>query len=196
MEFNEVVRRRRMVRQYLPDRPVAPEVVDQIVDTMLRAPSAGFSQGTSLLVLDTPDDLERFRISVTPDVDKENWLAANVEAPLLIVVLSHKDAYLDRYARPDKGFTDRSDEWWTAPYWDIDAGMSALLGLLAAVDNGLSACFFGMEKGCVPKFLEAFGVPEGRWPIGIVSVGYSTEPPRDLSGHRKSTAETVHRHRW
>ena len=53
-------------------------------------------------------------------------------------------AYLDRYALPDKGFTDRSDAWWPAPYWDIDAGFASLLMLLTAVDAGLGACFFGM----------------------------------------------------
>ena len=37
------------------------------------------------------------------------WFAANVDAPLLIIPHSNKDAYLDRYAQPDKGFADRSD---------------------------------------------------------------------------------------
>jgi hypothetical protein len=30
-------------------------------------------------------------------------------APLVIVPLACKDVYLDRYARPDKGFTDRDE---------------------------------------------------------------------------------------
>ena len=46
-------------------------------------------------------------------------------APLLIVPHSHKDAYLDRYAEADKGFVDRSDAGWPAPYWDIDTGFAA-----------------------------------------------------------------------
>ena len=56
---------------------------------------------------------------------------------LLIISHSNKDTYLDRYALPDKGFTDRSDAWWPAPYWDIDTGFASLLMLLAAVDAGL-----------------------------------------------------------
>ena len=65
-------------------------------------------------------------------------------APLLIVPLSNKAAYLDRYAEPDKGWTDRDEARWPVPYWDVDAGMASLLMLLTAVDEGLGACFFGV----------------------------------------------------
>ena len=34
----------------------------------------------------------------------------------MIVPHSNKDAYLDRYALPDKGHTDRSDAFWPAPF--------------------------------------------------------------------------------
>jgi nitroreductase len=185
-----------MVRSYDTERPVPPEVVDRIVRNALRAPSAGFSQGWGFLVLDTPADIARFRDAVRPETDPGGWFAANVKAPLLIVPHSNKDAYLDRYARPDKGFTDRSDAWWPAPYWDIDAGMASLLMLLTAVDAGLGACFFGVPVERIPVYREAFGVPADFSPIGAVSIGYSSEPPRNLRGLRKPEAQTVHRGRW
>ena len=53
MEFDEVVRKRRMVRNYDPDRPVPAAVVDRLLDHAIRAPSAGFSQGWGFLVLET-----------------------------------------------------------------------------------------------------------------------------------------------
>jgi nitroreductase len=191
MEFQDVVRRRRMVRTY-EDRPVPREAVERVIANCLRAPSAGFAQGTAYLALTTPADLARFRTAVTPEAEPENWLAANIDAPVLVVVLSNKDAYLDRYAEADKGFADRSDKWWTAPYWDIDAGMGALLGLLTAVDEGLGACFFGMEINRVEHFRTAFDVPDRFWPIGIVSLGYSAEPARDLSTRRKPKGSLVY----
>ncbi len=109
MEFQEVARRRRMIRRYDVSRPVPTELVDRIVRNGLRAPSAGFSQGWGFLVLDGPADVARFREAVRPDDRPGNWFAAQVDAPLLIVPHSNKDAYLDRYALPDKGFSDRSD---------------------------------------------------------------------------------------
>ena len=65
-------------------------------------------------------------------------------APLIVVPLSNRSAYLDRYAEPDKGWTDRDEARWPVPYWDIDTGFAALLMLLTAVDAGLGACFFGV----------------------------------------------------
>ncbi|HEU4426812.1 MAG TPA: nitroreductase family protein [Pilimelia sp.] len=192
MEFQEVVRRRRMVRRYDPDRSISPEIVDRIVRNALRAPSAGFSQGWGFLVLDTPEDLARFRTAVRPDADADNWFAAAVEAPLLIVPHANKDAYLDRYAQPDKGFTGE----WPAPYWDIDTGFASLLMLLTAVDAGLGACFFGIPVERLAAYREAFGVPDRFRPIGAVSIGYPAEPARDLRDRRKPVGEVVHRGRW
>ena len=196
MEFQDVVRHRRMVRSYDPSRPVPPDLIDRIVRNGLRAPSAGFSQGWGFLMLDNPADVARFRDAVRPGEHPEEWFAANVDAPLLIIPHSNKDAYLDRYAMPDKGFADRSDAWWPAPYWDIDTGFASLLMLLTAVDAGLGACFFGIPVDRINAFRETFGVPAHFTPIGAISIGYSDEPPRDLSSRRKPTAETVHRGRW
>jgi nitroreductase len=196
VEFQDVVKRRRMIRRYDPDRPVPAEVVDRIVANGLRAPSAGFSQGWAFLVLDDRADVARFRDAVRPDDRPEDWFAANVDAPLLVIPHSNKDAYLDRYAQPDKGHTDRSDAWWPAPYWDIDTGFASLLMLLTAVDAGLGACFFGFPVERIDAYRAAFGVPAHFAPIGAISVGYSDEPPRDLSSRRRPTAETVHRGRW
>jgi nitroreductase len=196
MEFQQILQRRRMVRTYDMARPVPAELVDRIVANGLRAPSAGFSQGWGFLVLDNPADVARFRAAVRPAEDPENWFAANVEAPLLIVPHSNKDAYLDRYAMADKGFADRSDAWWPAPYWDIDTGFASLLMLLSAVDAGLGACFFGIPIEQIDSYRTAFGVPSQFNPIGAISIGYSDEPPRDLSSQRKPKDETVYRGRW
>jgi len=196
MEFQDVLQRRRMVRTYDQDRPIPPEIVDRIVRNGLRAPSAGYSQGWGFLVLDTAEDIARFRDAVRPAEQPERWFAANVQAPLLIVPHSHKDAYLDRYAQVDKGHSDRSDEWWPAPYWDIDTGFASLLMLLTAVDEELGACFFGLPRDGIDSYRKAFGVPEQFFPIGAISVGYSSEPARDLRSRRRPTDEVVHRGRW
>ena len=54
MELADVLARRRMVRRYDPDVPVDPEALEAVLAAALRAPSAGFTQGVSLLVLDDP----------------------------------------------------------------------------------------------------------------------------------------------
>jgi nitroreductase len=54
MEFADVVRRRRMVRHFTPD-PVENSVIDDILRLAQRAPSAGYSQGQSFVVVTEPE---------------------------------------------------------------------------------------------------------------------------------------------
>ena len=80
-------------------------------------------------------------------------------APLIVVPHANRSVYLDRYAEPDKGWTDRDEARWPVPYWYIDTGFAALLMLLTAVDEGLGACFFGIPPDRSAPYREAFGVP-------------------------------------
>ena len=199
MEFADVVRRRRMVRDYDPDRPVPTEVRERLLEHALRAPSAGFTQGWAFLVLEDAADRDLFW-SVTTSTDApDGWLTRMRRAPLLVVPLSSKAAYLDRYAEPDKGWTDRDEARWPVPYWDVDAGMAALLMLLTAVDEGLGACFFGVPAERVDALREAFGVPTTHRPVGVVSVGYPGSGDRrspSLRRGRRGVGDVVHRGRW
>jgi nitroreductase len=199
MEFSEVVRRRRMVRNYSSE-PVDPEVVARILAQAQRAPSAGFSQGFAFLVLDTPEDVRRFWEATADDLDApDSWLRGMMRAPVVVVPLSHKDAYLDRYAEPDKGWTDRDEARWPVPYWHIDTGMASMIMLLAAVDEGLGACFFGVPPDHTDAFRDAFGVPPTHTPIGAVTLGHRTGDTgaRGSAGRRRHTlAEVVHRSQW
>jgi nitroreductase len=199
MEFREVVRRRRMVRDYDPDRPVPDDVRDRLLEHAIRAPSAGFSQGWAFLVLETAEERDRFWTATTDEGAPDGWLTRMRRAPLLVVPLSHKAAYLERYAEADKGWTDRAEARWPVPYWDIDTGMASLLMLLTAVDEGLAACFFGVPPQRMGEFREAFGVPAAYTPIGCISVGYEgAEDKRSPSLRRgqRGVAEVVHRGRW
>jgi nitroreductase len=198
MEFQDVVRKRRMVRSF-ESRPLRPETVERIIRNALRAPSAGFSQGWAFLVLEGVEQTQSYWDAVGPsDTDAFRWQDL-FKAPLLIVCLSNKRAYLERYAEADKGWTDRSEAHWPAPYWDIDTGMAALLMLLTAVDAGLGALFFGVPPGKIDRLREAFGIPSELSPIGTVAVGYpmAGDPPSPSlkRGHRPEE-EVIHRGRW
>lgn len=199
MEFQDVVRRRRMVRNYDADRPVPPELLDRILDNAIRAPSAGFSQGWGFLVLDRREDVERFWGAASPEEHvKHRWLAGMRRAPVIVVPHANKTAYLDRYAEPDKGWTDRDEARWPVPYWDIDTGFAALLMLLTAVDTGLAACFFGIMPERIGRYRREFGVPEKFHPIGALSIGYpaSDERSPSLKRGRREVSEVVHRGAW
>ena len=180
-----------MVRRFT-DEPVSAESLDRILRNAVRGPSAGFSQGQAFLVLTDPEDLKRFW-TVAGAAAAESVAAA----PLVIVPMSCKRVYLDRYALPDKGWIDRDEKRWPVPFWHIDTGMAALLILLTVVDEGLGALYFGIVPEAVPAFREAFGVPDDHEPIGAIAIGHNAEPaPRDLRARRRPAADVVHYGRW
>jgi nitroreductase len=181
VRFAEVVRRRRMVRDYDPDRPVPAEVTDRLLAHALRAPVAGPADGRAVLVLAAAADRELFWSATTPPGRPPSaWLTGMRRAPLIVVPIAE---------RPAGG---------SAPYADIDAGFAAMLILLAAVDEGLGACFFGIPAGRVAAFRDALGVPPDRAPIGAITVGYRAPDRRSpsLSRGRRPEAQVVHWRRW
>ncbi|WP_299054046.1 nitroreductase family protein [uncultured Nocardioides sp.] len=195
MEFAEVVRRRRMVRRYA-EQPVDPVVLDRVVATALRGPSAGFTQGTSLLVLTEPDGVAGFWTATAEPGAAGGWLDGMRGAPVVVVVWADEAAYRDRYAEADKA---RADQSFDVPWWHVDAGMAALLLLQACVDEGLGACFFGVPARSWDALRAAYGVPAGLVPTGAVTVGHPAEVGASGSPTRRARRdadELVHRGRW
>lgn len=199
MELRDVIRRRRMVRAYDPDRPVDPAVVTRLLEHAVHAPSAGFSQGWDFLVLDDAEARGRFWAATTDaDAEPDAWLRGMQSAPVLVVCFSDRDRYLDRYAEPDKDWTNRDPARWPVPYWDTDTAGAGLLMLLTAVDEGLGACFFGVPPERAAAVRVAFGVPDNRTPVGVVSVGHPAPDRRSpsLRRGRRPLREVTHRGRF
>ena len=197
MELREVVRRRRMVRRFDP-RPLPAEVLDRILHSAARAPSAGFSQGLDLLVLEGRDAVRGFWQATADPRFATPY--SNAEPPAIVLVLSDRQAYLDRYAAPDKaGLGMDVEEGWPVPYWDMDAAMAVMLMLLTAVDEGVGAWWFGVFHGAA-ALLRDLGVPEGRRLVGAVALGYPAADDRPggsaRSRPRRPLDQVVHRGRW
>ncbi|MBT9254688.1 nitroreductase family protein [Phycicoccus sp. MAQZ13P-2] len=198
MELDEAVRRRRMVRRFDPARPVPEAVVRDLVALAVRAPSAGFSQGWDFVALSDAADRERYWAAASGPGAPDAWLRGVSAAPVLLLCLSDPDAYLDRYAEPDKGWADRDPARWPVPYWDTDTAMAAMLVLLGAVDRGLGALFFGVPAERHDEVLAAFDVPAGRRLVGVVALGHEAER---VSGsartrRRRGVDEVLHRGRF
>ena len=201
MDFQEILKRRKSVRAYA-QRPVPRDVLDRVLASVLHAPSAGFTQGNEFLVLDKPVTVTDFWTITEDPSEPITPEEQAVLPPALILPLANRAAYLARYSAPDK-ITYGLDqaERWPAPYWDIDAGMASMLILLAAIDEGLGAWFFGIfasEK----ELLARFGVPADFKPIGVIALGYpAPSDPNAARGSsrriaRRSVEALVHRNGW
>lgn len=195
MEFQDVVRRRRMIRTF-EDRSLSRDLVERILANAQKGPSAGFSQAQAFLIFDGHEEVARFWDVVNPN--REGGWPDLFDAPLIVVCCSEKDVMLARYSLPDKGWTDRSESHWPVPYWDIDTAMAAMIVLLTAVDLGLGALFFGIFR--MREFKEAFGVPERVTPIGAIAIGYAKpkdrpSPSLKIVG-RRPPQQVIHRRAW
>ena len=197
MDFAKVVQRRRMVRNYTSER-VEPDVLDRILDTGVRIPSAGFSQGVFLVAV---TDAET-RGEIARLCGEEEYVADGFDpwisgAPVHILVCVSSAVYAERYAAADKGGPDSplaDADNWPVPYWWVDGGAAMQNLLLAAVDEGLAAGFLGSHR--MPEIKTLLGIPDNVSPIGIVTIGHPAPDRKSGSLKRGRRPDTIHRDRW
>ena len=191
-----------MVRAFRPDR-IPREVLDRILAVTPRAPSAGNSQGTELVVLDGPDETATYwDVTLPPGFARDNFTYPKLlDAPVLVIVLANAHAYLERYSEPDKAYIGlgEAEDRWPVPYWYVDTAFAAMLLLLAAADEGLDTLFFGIFDHEL-EVLDALGVPREFRAIGVIAMGWRDEgadrPGRSANRPRREAVEVVHRGRW
>jgi nitroreductase len=198
MELAAAVRKRRMVRAF-ERRSVPRDLVDRLLDLARRAPSAGNTQPWAFVLLEGSQTARLWDVSLPPERRDEFRWSGLLNAPVVIVPLVAPASYVARYAEPDKAGTNlgESPDAWSVPYWWVDGGMAVQTLLLAAVDAGLGALFFGLFDH-EAEVLEALGVPEGWRALGAVVLGWPApdEPGRSVNRPRPDLAAVVHRGRW
>ena len=196
MDFQDVLTRRRMVRNYT-DEPVDPSALDRIARAATRAPSAGFSQGQAVVVV--TDDAIRAGIAEAagePGYVEQGFDPWISRAPAHIVLCVSEEAYRRRYALPDKLGSEDQEGFWVVPYWWVDAGASLMAVLLAAVDEGLAAGFLGVHA--IDDVRSLLGIPHDYAVVGVVTVGHGAGDRRSgsLDLGRRPTSTVVHHDRW
>ncbi|MCH8612625.1 nitroreductase family protein [Arsenicicoccus dermatophilus] len=186
MEHEELVRGRRMLRRFDPGRPVDEATITRALQAATRAPSAGWSQGWDFVVLRRPGDVARYWEATRRPGPPDTWARGVMTAPCLVIVCSDPERYLDRYAEPDKGWTDRDLARWPVPWWDVDAGMAALLALLSVHDAGLGGLLCGIPADRQDAVRRAFGIPAQRRLVGLLALGHPpTDGSRGVRGSRR-----------
>ena len=194
-----MVRQRRMVRAF-SEEPVAQPLLDQLMENATRIPSAGYSQGFAFVALTEQAQRRAFwETTKGPEWRGESESVALTSAPVIILPLANKQAYLDRYALPDKAHTPLAAEaHWPAPYWDIDTGFGVLMILLTATGLGLGALFFGIFQGA-EALMTSLGVPRGYRLIGAIALGHPIPGERslpELPTGRRDAADVIRWERW
>ena len=204
MDYRDVLSRRRSVRTFRSE-PVPREVLERITNAaVVRAPSAGFSQGLRLVVVTDPETRRAIAVAGAEEElaqkGRPRWKAA---APVHVVVLVREGDYNERYQRVDKlAITGGREIDGPATYWFVDAGAAMMLLMLGAVDEGLAAAVFGVTD--VPALRSALLLPDDLHFVAVVTMGYAAEPDADdlartssvFTERRKARDEVVHWERW
>ena len=199
MEFADAVRRRHMTRNFR-DTPLDRAVVDGLLAEALSAPSAGNTQGRDLVVLEGADRTSRYWDSTTDAAwrTSSRRFEGMSRAPVVVLAFSDPDAYVERYAEPDKTRPDATEVEWVVPYWHVDAAFAVMTLLLAAADRGIGAGFLGNFRG-EDALKAALGVPGRMHWLGAVLLGEPElpDPPSTSAARvRRTVADSVHRGRW
>jgi nitroreductase len=201
MEFLEAIRRRRMVRKFAQE-PIPEDVLRRVLEVARHAPSGGFSQGFDFIVLAKPEELDWFYRTTDDPTDPEPFPGRepNLAPTCLVLPFANKRLYLDRYAQPDKlQFGMDKEENWPVPFWTVDTAMAILLILLAAVNEGLGAWYFGITRG-EHDVVRDLGVPPTCTMLGVIALGFpsSEDKPRAsvFARRRRPFEEMFHIGRW
>jgi nitroreductase len=202
MSLYELLKSRRMVRHYTPER-IPHDVLERIAGTVRRAPSAGFSQGQRLLVVDDPRLLAELASDEERDAGPEAPEAWFASAAAHVLVLTREQDYHDRYTRSDKlETTGGSEIVWPVPYWHVDAGAALMLVLLAALEEGLAAGVYGIQLDDQPRWRGLLGIPEELAIVAGVTLGRPAPDPEwskrtsRATQRRRTLDELVHWNRW
>ena len=171
MEFNEVIRKRRSIRGYLPD-PVPQGKLDAVLEAARIAPSATNAQPIRLIVVSNPAVKEALRAAY----DKP-WF---ISAPLIIA-----------------GCVDPSKAWkrsdgFNAAELDLAIAFDHLT--LAAVAEGLGTCWVcNFDEG---KAKAALGGPEGIRLIAMTPLGFPDPQAATRPFTRKALDQIRSLNRW
>jgi nitroreductase len=198
MEYRDILARRRMHRAFLRD-PIPRDRIERIAGVVRRAPSGGFSQGGSIVVVTDQGTRE----AIARAFGDEHYSTAGrnfiADAPVHMVISANEELYHARYNEADKlAATGGVEVTWPVPFWFVDAGALMMLVLLAAIDEGLASAFVGHPEQ-KRIFDELLGLPEAVVPIGLALIGKAGDGPPTgsrLRSRQRPLDDLVHWDRW
>ena len=187
-----------MTRRFLRD-PLPLDDVVALCDLARRAPSAGFSQGSHLVVL-RDESLVRFWTTSGAGA----WFARTqpgvLSAPVVVLGVADPDAYVRRYGEDDKaGHGLEEQPGWPVPFWLTDTAMALQNLLLLAEDRQWGALLFGVFRNA-ELVLADVGAPSHCEVVAAVALGHRApddRPSGSATRHpRRERVDVVHVDSW
>jgi nitroreductase len=145
MEFDHVVRKRKMIRKYLP-KNISDRIISKMIKNASKAPSAGHTQVQEFIIVRDPATKKKLRQA---SVNQK----AIEDAPLLIVVCSNTSRSVGRYGQRGRDF-----------YSIIDGAFASMLILLivGAFEDDKVVKILELPEYVKPIGIIALGYPDER----------------------------------
>jgi len=169
MNTLEAISTRRSVRSFT-SKPIAKEIVEELLRAAMSAPSAGNEQPWQFVVMDDRRMLDRI-IDVNPNAK----MCKEAQAAILVCGDTSKEKY--------PGF------------WVQDCSAAAQNILLAAHDKGIGSVWTGIYpiKERVEGFRKLLGLPENVVPFCLVPLGYPAKQAPQVDRFQR---DRVHHNGW
>lgn len=172
MNFFQVVKKRKAIRRFLPDKTIPKEDVQKILETINLAPSARNLQSYKVFVVQGKEKIEK--VSQACYSQKENFISN--AALILVFCIDPKKA--------EEDFGERGRQLYTIQ----DASITATFVMLTATALGYGSCWVGSFKEEEMKELLRTKLK----PVATTVIGYPDEdPPRKPRKPLKLLAEFV-----
>lgn len=173
MNFNELIETRRSIRKYL-DKKVEKELIEQMVEAAIQAPSWKNSQTARYHVVMSDEMLAKVKAECLPVFNATNCK----DAPVLIITTFVKDrAGFDRDGTP----TNEVGQGWG--YYDCGLHNENLI--LKATDLGLDTLVMGIRDE--EKLRELLSIDANEIVVSVISVGYRDIHPEKPKRKEKET---------
>jgi nitroreductase len=173
MDFFEVVETRQSIRAFTA-QPIEPEKLQQLLDAINRAPSAGNLQAYEIYAVTRRAPLETMVAAARLKTRGQNYIT---QAPITLVFCANAARSTPRYA--ERGQT---------LYCVQDATIACAYAQLAATALGLATVWIGaFDEEVVRRAIDVGGDLR---PVALLPIGYAAETP-DRSA-RRSLDDLIH----
>lgn len=164
MEFQKVIEARRSVRKYDGAKKLSEEIIKELVEAAILAPSWKNSQTARYHCIMDPSVLEEFKANCLPEFNAKNA----ADAPALIVTTFVKNrAGYEKTGEPSNEFGNG----WGA----YDLGLHNQNLVLKAQDMGLSTIIMGIRHE--EQIRTMLNIDEQEVIVSVIAVGYSEASP-------------------
>lgn len=165
MDFNTLLEKRRSIRKYQPGGEVSREMVEELIQAAIQAPSWKNSQTARYYAVTSPEMLKEIKETCLPPYNANNSKNAPV---LLVTTFVHNISGFNADGTP----TNEGGNLWGA----YDLGLHNELLLLKAAELGLGTLIMGLRDSQHLK--ELLSIPDTETVMSVIALGVPDIEPQ------------------